>query len=236
MIEFKQVAVVVTDPTEHRTLLTDVTLTLTQPMTSVVGPNGSGKSTLLQLINGLTVPTAGAVITDGIDVARRPKDARAHVGFVFSDPAAQLVMPTVVEDIELSLRRLPKRERRPAALSILDELGVADLAQRSVYELSGGQRQLVALASVLAVNPAVLVLDEPTTLLDLGNTLMLRRVLGELVERRGIQVVYSTHDLDFAGDASECVFVDRARVRAVGPPAEVVATYRHTVQRAGGVQ
>lgn len=234
MIEYAQAGVAVSDVNDHRTLLRDVTVTLDAPMTSVIGPNGSGKTTFLQLMNGLVTPTSGMVSVDGMNVATQVKAVRAQVAYVFSDPAAQLVMPTVIEDVELSVRHLPRRERRPAAMTLLEEFGVAGLAERSIYELSGGQRQLVALATVLAVNPRVLVMDEPATLLDLANTLLLRRVLGELVERRGVQVVYSTHDLDFALDASACVFIDDARVRAVGPPAEVVATYRNSVQ-AGGV-
>ncbi|MDK8345560.1 ABC transporter ATP-binding protein [Brevibacterium sp. UMB1308A] len=213
----------------ERVLLDTTSVTLTQPMTSVIGPNGSGKTTFLQMINGLMTPTSGDVRVGELSVTQNLKDVRKRVGFVFSDPAAQLVMPTVVEDVQLSLRHLPKAERKPAAMAMLTELGVEDLASRSVYELSGGQRQLVALATVLAVDPEVLVLDEPATLLDLKNTLLLRRTLRDLVDRRGVQVVFSTHDLDFALDGHECVFIDGGQVCGKGAPAEVVAEYRASV-------
>ena len=213
-----------------RPILTDIDLRLTEPAVAVIGANGSGKSTLLQLLNGLVTANAGQVLIDGIDPARRPGEVRSHVGFVFTDPAAQLVMPTPLEDIELSLRRrVPKRERRAAALAVLDELGIADLADRSVYELSGGQRQLVALAAVLAVDPQILVLDEPTTLLDLRNRERLRARLNDLVARRGVRIIVSTHDLEFAGIADRAIVVEAGRIAHDGTPAEAVAAYRDIV-------
>lgn len=213
----------------ERVLLDTTSVTLERPITSVIGPNGSGKTTFLQMINGLMTPTSGNVTVNGLSVRTQTKEVRKKVGYVFSDPAAQLVMPTVVEDVQLSLRHLPRNRRKQAAMDLLDEFGVADLAERSVYELSGGQRQLVALATVLAVDPQVLVLDEPATLLDLANTLLLRRTLHDLVQRRDVQVVFSTHDLDFALDGEECLFISGGQVRATGAPAEVVAQYRASV-------
>lgn len=221
------------DEATCRTILTHVTCTLTEPTVTVIGANGSGKSTLLQLINGLVPVDEGSVRVDGLDVASHGREVRRRVGFVFTDPAAQLVMPTPLEDVELSLKRTvrDRKARRGRALDVLDELGVADLAERSVYELSGGQRQLVALATVLAVDPAVLVLDEPTTLLDLANREKLRAVLTDLVARRGVQTVLSTHDLEVAHDAQRTLLIHDGRLYADGPPAEVVATYRDLVTR-----
>lgn len=210
-----------------RPILTHITLTLTEDVVAVIGANGSGKSTLLQLFNGLVTANAGEVLVDGIDPRRQPAKVRSRVGFVFTDPAAQLVMPTPIEDIELSLRKsVPKRERRAAALAVLDELGIADLAERSVYELSGGQRQLVALAAVLAVDPQILVLDEPTTLLDLRNQERLRVHLQNLVSRRGVRIILTTHDLEFAQIAERAIVVDDGRIAADSTPAEAVAAYR----------
>lgn len=214
----------------HRSILSDVDLRLSEPSVAVIGANGSGKSTLLQLVHGLVTANVGQVLVDGIDPARHPAEVRRRVGFVFTDPAAQLVMPTPLEDIELSLRsRVPRRERRAAALAVLDELGIADLAERSVYELSGGQRQLVALAAVLAVDPQILVLDEPTTLLDLRNRERLRARLADLVARRGVRIVFSTHDLEFASIADRAVVVEDGRIAWDSTPAEAVAAYREII-------
>ena len=214
----------------YRAILTDVNVSLSEDKIAIIGANGSGKSTLLQLFNGLVTANSGRVVVDGLDPVERPGQVRSRVGFVFTDPAAQLVMPTPLEDIELSLRKsVPKPERRGAALAVLDELGIADLAERSVYELSGGQRQLVALAAVLAVDPQILVLDEPTTLLDLRNAQLLRTHLDELVARRGMRVIFSTHDLEFAALADRALVVEDGRIVHDSGPAEAVEMYRKLI-------
>lgn len=214
----------------YRSILHDVNLTLSEDTVAIIGANGSGKSTLLQLFNGLVTANAGRVLVDGLDPVQVPGKVRARVGFVFTDPAAQLVMPTPIEDIELSLRKtVPKAQRRAAAMAVLDELGIADLAERSVYELSGGQRQLVALAAVLAVDPQILVLDEPTTLLDLRNREKLRAHLAQLVARRGVRVILTTHDLEFAQMAQRCLVVEDGAIVCDSTPAEAVETYRRLI-------
>lgn len=206
------------------TALQGVTLTLPERRIALVGPNGSGKSTLARLVNGLVEPTRGSVVVDGIDVHRHASRARRHVGFVFTDPAAQLVMPTVAEDIELSLRRQVRNraERRARVLQVLQEYGLDGLAERSVHALSGGQRQLLALAGVLASEPSVLVADEPTTLLDLANT----RHIGDLLLGLQQQLVLVTHDLELATRCDRAILVRDGRIAADGSPAEVVAGYR----------
>src|SRR5699024_12427069 len=109
-----------------RPSLHDIRFTLSEAIVAVIGANGSGKSTLRQLSNGLVTANAGQALVAGFDSARQPAKVRSRVGFVFTDPAAQLVMPTPIEDIELSLRKsVPKAERRAAALAVLEELGIA---------------------------------------------------------------------------------------------------------------
>lgn len=223
-IRFHDVSVTVaTASGATRTLLEDVNLTLTERRVAVIGANGSGKSTLLRLVNGLVAPSAGSVEVDGLDVVRESGAVRRRVGFVFTDPLSQLVMPTPAEDVELSLRRRvrDRRERRDQALRLLAERGLAHVADQSIYDLSGGERQLVALVSVLAVAPAVLVLDEPTTLLDLRNRMALREVLAALPQ----QVVLATHDLDVATDAERVILVDSGRIAFDGPADTAVARY-----------
>jgi biotin transport system ATP-binding protein len=206
-----------------RRLLAPTTLTLTEQRIAVIGPNGSGKSTLVRLLNGLVRPSVGRVVVDGIDVARHPRRARAVVGFCFTDPSAQLVMPTCVEDVELGLRRLERDpvRRRERALAVLADLGLAERAEQSVHTLSGGQKQLLALAGVLATEPSVLVADEPTTLLDLANG---RRV-ADLLLSLPQQLVLVTHDLALARRCDRGLLVDGAAVRLDGTPDEVVEHY-----------
>ena len=208
-------------------VLASTTLTLTEQRIALVGANGSGKSTLARLLNGLVIPTTGQVLVDGLDVATDGAAVRRKVAFCFTDPSAQLVMPTVVEDVALSLRRhhRDKRQRRTAALEVLEQYGLAALADRSVHSLSGGQRQLLAIAGVLAADPDVLVADEPTTLLDLRNT----RDIADLLFGLPQQLVLVTHDLDLALRCDRALLVDDGRVAADGAPADVVAAYRSRV-------
>ncbi|MDQ0423667.1 MULTISPECIES: energy-coupling factor ABC transporter ATP-binding protein [Cellulomonas] len=205
-------------------LLGPVTLRLGERRVAVVGANGSGKSTLARLLNGLVLPSAGAVRVDGLDTVRDGAAVRRRVGFVFTDPDAQLVMPTPLEDVALSLRRTvpDAAERTARAHAALERIGLAERAHVSVHQLSGGQRQLLALAAVLATEPAVLVCDEPTTLLDLRWRTHVDALLASLDQ----QVVVVTHDLDAAARAERVLVVDQGQVVADDAPGPALARYR----------
>lgn len=221
MIDFDSASVTAPDGTP---ILHSTTLSLTERRVSVIGANGSGKSTLARLINGLVTPTSGAVRVAGLDTRRDGAAVRRRVGFVFTDPAAQLIMPTCLEDVELSLRRQhrDRAERRAAARDALERFGLGALAERSVHTLSGGQKQLLAIATVLAAAPAVLVADEPTTLLDLRNSREIASLLMSLEQ----QLVVVTHDLELAALAERTLVIDEGRVVCDGSPAEAIAHYR----------
>lgn len=247
MISFNQAAVVAHD---GATILHPITLSLSEPRVSIIGANGSGKSTLARLINGLVAPSSGSVTIrpgraraatehggatgwDGateLDTVADGTAVRRSVGFVFTDPAAQLIMPTVIEDVELSLRRAHRDagERRAAALSALARFGLDGFAERSVHALSGGQQQLLAIATVLATDPQILVTDEPTTLLDLRNT----RLIGDLLLSLPQQVVIVTHNLELAERADRTLVVEGGRVVFDGEPSAAVAHYRQSVASA----
>ncbi len=207
----------------ERILLAPTSLVLTEQRIGIIGANGSGKSTLARLFNGLVAPTSGKVSVDGLDVTRNGAAIRRKVAFCFTDPAAQLVMPTCVEDIELSLRRSVRSpaERRERALRVLADFDLAEHAHDSVHSLSGGQRQLLALAGVLATDPSVLITDEPTTLLDLANT---KRV-GEVLFNLSQQLVLVTHDLDLARRCERVLVIDQSNVVFDGPAEDAVAHY-----------
>jgi biotin transport system ATP-binding protein len=206
-------------------ILTDVTASLAQPRIAVIGANGSGKSTFARTLNGLVAPGEGTIEVAGVDVVRDKKSARSAVGFLFSNPDAQILLPTPLEDVELSLKAagVPRGERTARALAELEKSGLAAHAHQPAYSLSGGQKQLLALAAVLVRRPRVLVADEPTTLLDLGNT----RMIGELL-MGGIaeQVVIVTHDLELAARCDVALRFDTGRLAQIGEPAEVIETYR----------
>ena len=232
MIQLRGAAVTVSIPASgqerQRVLLHPTTLELDQHRVAVIGANGSGKSTFLRLLNGLVLPSAGDVLVAGLDTKRQGRDVRRLVGFVFTDPMAQLVLATPADDIELSLRRLIKDRaaRRAEALRLLSDRGLADVADQSVYDLSGGERQLVALTSVLAAAPRIVVADEPTTLLDLRNRDRVRAAIAALDQ----QVVLATHDLELAGEAERVLVIEAGRVIADGEPAEAIAAYLRLVR------
>lgn len=227
MIQLDEVAVRVSTPGGDLVLLHPTSLSLTEQRVALIGSNGSGKSTLARLLNGLIEPSSGRLTVNGLDTSRDGAAVRRQVGFVFTDPGAQLVMPTCIEDIALSLRRTvkDKQERLARAREILTEIDLADKADTSVHTLSGGQKQLLALAGVLATDPDVLVADEPTTLLDLRNT----RLIADRLFALRQQLVLVTHDLDLALRCERTLVIDDARVAFDGPPAEAVAFYRDQV-------
>jgi biotin transport system ATP-binding protein len=175
MITFDGATVTVAGPQAATVqLLAPVTCELTERRVAVIGANGSGKSTLARLVNGLVLPSAGRVLVDDLDTARHGAEVRRRVGFVFTDPDSQLVMPTPVEDIALSLRRLglSRADREIRAKGVLERIGLGDRADVPVQSLSGGQKQLLALAVVThdleaaARADRVLVLDRGAVVFD----------------------------------------------------------------------
>ena len=209
-------------------ILAPLNVSLTQQRIAVIGANGSGKSTLLRLLNGLVLPTTGSVHVHGRSTHTDAAAVRRTVGFVFTDPLSQLVMPTPQEDLELSLRRqkLGKTERRAKARTILAGYGLEHLAASSIYELSGGERQLTALATVLAVEPQILVLDEPSTLLDLRNTKLLMRRLADLPQ----QIIMSTHNLELTESFDRVLVIEQGGIAFDGAPRLALAAYRGLVE------
>ena len=160
LIEFKNIFV----EREGRQTLADLSLSLSERRIGIIGPNGSGKSTFIRLINGLLIPQVGQVRVDGLDTRHEVEKIRRKVGFVFQNPDNQIVFPVVSEDIEFGLkRRVPEAStRRLRIRDALSQLGILHLQDRLIHTLSGGERQLVALAGVLAMQPEVLLLDEPS--------------------------------------------------------------------------
>lgn len=219
---------IVVDGVSHafgeRPVLRDISLTITERRVGIVGANGSGKSTLARLFNGLVSPDAGTVRVHGHDTRRAAKQVRRLVGFVFTDPDRQILMPTVAEDVELSLSRLglDKSARATRVTEVLERLGLAGHADQPAHLLSGGQKQLLALATVLVTEPAIVVADEPTTLLDLRNARMLRQAFATL----DTQLVIVTHDLDLVDDADRVIVLDDGRVVTDDVPAVALDTYR----------
>ena len=207
-----------------RIVLRDVSVTLSEQRIGVIGANGSGKSTFVRLLNGLVLPSAGEVRIDGLDTRKNGREVRRKVGFCFTDPDAQIVMPTVAEDVAFGLRRrgMSKPEVAAKVHATLETYGLAGHADHPAHLLSGGQKQLLALSSVLVTDPDVLVLDEPTTLLDLRNAAVVQQVVSGLPH----QVILVTHHLDLIEDFERVLVFDDTRVVYDGRPADAVAHYR----------
>lgn len=209
------------------TLLDGVTTTIDHGRTAVIGANGSGKTTLARLLNGLALPSRGTVTVDGHDVAADRREVQRRVGFVFAVADHQLVYPTPLEDVALGLRArgLGKDEARDRARAALAAMGMEDRADQAIHTLSGGEKHLVALAAVLVLEPDWIVIDEPTTTLDLVN----RRRVVEVLLGLPHHLVVVTHDLDLAARLDRALLVSGGKVRSEGAPDVVIRTYRELV-------
>jgi len=220
LIEFKNIFV----EREDRQALANLSLSLSERRIGVIGPNGSGKSTFIRLINGLLIPNTGQICVDGLDTRQDVEKIRRKVGFVFQNPDNQIVFPIVSEDIEFGLkRRVPEPTLRlQRAQEALDQLGVLHLQDRSVHTLSGGERQLVALAGVLATQPEILVFDEPTTQLDLRLRNRFEQHLASLTQA----AVIVSHDLALMGTMDRVLVLKDGRLAFDGAPDAACAWYR----------
>lgn len=210
-------------PQASAPILQDISVDITQRRVAIIGANGGGKSTFVRMINGLYSPTSGRVSVDGVDPSTDGKAVRRHVGFVFADADNQIIMPTVREDVEFSLRRIikDKHERRRRAEAMLERMSLAGREDQSPHTLSGGQKQMLALASVCVMEPQLIIADEPTTLLDLRNRLR----LGEVFESLEQTLYVVTHDLDFIAGFDRAICIDEGRIAADGDVKDVVSFY-----------
>ncbi|MBA1334334.1 MAG: Cobalt ECF transporter, ATPase component of energizing module CbiO [Firmicutes bacterium] len=195
--------------------------------TAVLGGNGAGKSTLFMNFNGILKPTSGQVIFDGkaVDYSHKGlKELRRAVGLVFQDPDSQLFSASVYQDVSFGPMnlRLPEQEVRRRVELGLERTGILDLKDKPTHCLSFGQKKRAAIAGVLAMEPEVLVLDEPTGGLDPMGVSGVMKLLKETQEQLGISVVMSTHDIDIVPLYCDYVYVmDRGNVCIEGTPKQV---------------
>lgn len=220
MIEFENVTMRYGD----LTVLDRLSLRITERRVAVVGANGSGKSTFARLLNGLVSPTEGTVRIDGLSTTADARAVRRKVGFVFQNPDNQIVYPLVEEDIAFGLKnlKLPKAEIAARVDAVLARYGMEHLRQRSAHLLSGGQKQMLAISAVLVMEPAYVVFDEPTTLLDLRNKRRVARAIADLPQ---VAVVIS-HDLEFLGDFERVLVFEGGGIVCDDVPAKALPFYR----------
>lgn len=192
---------------------------------ALCGPNGSGKSTLIEHLNGLLRPSQGRVWVNGKSISEGEQaNLWKEVGLVFQHSDDQLFAPTVLDDVMFGPLNMgmPVQEAKARALQALKTTGAGDLAGRLPNYLSGGQKRLISIAGILAMQPLVIAMDEPTSDLDPIHTAMVESIILDLRDRQGISVVIATHDLDLAARIADRVcLVRNGAVYAQGIPQEI---------------
>lgn len=192
---------------------------------AVLGHNGSGKSTLAKLMNAILTPTSGKVFADGIDTSDESRlfDVRSRVGMVFQNPDNQLVTTIVEEDVAFAPENMgvPPAEIRKRVDYALKTVGMYEFRRNAPHHLSGGQKQRIAIAGVLAMMPEVIVLDEPTAMLDPSGRNEIISTVSRLNREEGMTVVLITHYMDEAVRADRVVVVSDGEIVLNGVPREV---------------
>ena len=219
-----------TDSPFAATALEDVSLTIEDgELIGLLGHTGSGKTTLVQHLNGLLKPTSGKVVVDGLDITEKDVsllEVRRRVGLVFQYPEYQLFEETVAKDVAFGPKNLGLSEQEvdERVRYALQEVGLVyeDIAERSPFELSGGQMRRVAIAGVLAMRPKTLILDEPTAGLDPAGRRSILGMIRELHAAGGLTVVMVSHNMDdISSLATRLVVMSRGRMVLTGEPRQV---------------
>lgn len=206
--------------------LKGVSLTIEQgEFLAIIGHNGSGKSTLAKHLNALLLPHSGSVSVDGLDTKKKELlwDIRQKVGMVFQNPDNQLIATTVEEDVafgpeNLGVEPVKIRQRVDEALG---SVGMSSFSTRAPHLLSGGQKQRVAIAGVVAMRPRILVLDEPTAMLDPNGRKEVMETVTRLNREEGLTVVHITHFMEEAAFAHRVVVMEGGQIVMEGKPKEI---------------
>nr|WP_295980918.1 ABC transporter ATP-binding protein [uncultured Agrobacterium sp.] len=208
---------------EGRQALQPLSLTLTERRIGVIGLNGSGKTTFARLINGLNKPSEGKVAVNGLDTVTDAKAVLQTVGFIFQNPHNQIILPIVRDDVAFGLKRLGlgRAETEARVKAVLARLGISHLEERRAHELSGGELQLAALASLLVTEPHILILDEPTNQLDLKNRAVVEKTMATLSQ----SLIVITHDLPLLEGFDRVLVFHGGALIADAAPEEAVAQY-----------
>ncbi|HPD57343.1 MAG TPA: energy-coupling factor transporter ATPase [Smithellaceae bacterium] len=193
---------------------------------ALIGPNGCGKTTLIRHLNALLLPDKGSVEINGLDtkIAKHHTEIRSCVGMVFQNPDNQIIGMTVEEDVAFGPEnlRLPAAKIKKRVAESLQRAGINDLATRNIENLSGGEKRLVAIAGVLAMNPRYIALDEPTAFLDPAAAARVLETMDNL-HRAGVGIIHVTHKMEQAALAERVVVLNKGAVYLDATAAKVFA-------------
>lgn len=207
-------------------VLKGVNLDLRERRIGIIGDNGSGKSTLARLINGLILPQKGSVLVEGLDTRVRGAEVRKRVGFVFQNADSQIVMPTVLEDVAFGpqAQGFSPEDTVSRSEAVLTRFGLSEIRDRACFALSGGEKQALALAGVLAVEPQWVVFDEPTTMLDRKRAKSAMSAIAELKQH----VIVVTHHLELLPHFERVIVLERGCVVCDDTPDKAISFYSGT--------
>ncbi len=214
---------------ENREIFSDLNLEISEKRVGILGRNGSGKSTFARLVAGLYEPQLGVITVDGQNLAKDRKAALALVGIVFQNPDHQIIFPSVIEEIAFGFSQQGHKDAQARAQTVLEKYGIAAWKDRLITHLSQGQRHFIALISILEMQPAVLILDEPFTGLDIPTIMRLERVLAGF---DGL-ILHITHETHLIADYDRAIWFEAGQVAADGAPKEVTQTYQSAMIEIG---
>lgn len=211
---------------DNTVALSDIQVSIKRgEFTGMLGSNGSGKTTLLKVMDGLLKDFDGSVLLDGIEIRKlSPKDIYRKVGLVFQNPDEQLFAPTVFEDVAFGPLNMgfPEREASERVLGALRDVDMEQYAQKSIHNLSFGQKKRICIAGLLAMGHEILLMDEPTAGLDPMGEYRMMRLLTELNRKKGVTIVMATHSVDLVPVFLDRLYIlSRGKIVRGGSPEEV---------------
>ncbi|ASJ17376.1 cobalt ABC transporter ATP-binding protein [Thermococcus chitonophagus] len=209
---------------DDREVLRGITLEIKQgEVFGLLGPNGAGKSTLILHLNGILKPKRGEIKIKGINPVKEPKKVRRIVGIVFQDPNDQLFMPTVFEDVAFGPYNLGLRgeELKEKVIESLRLVGMEGYIDRETKELSFGEKKRIAIATVLAMDPEVIVFDEPFANLDFRGKKLVENIIRRL-RTQGRTVILASHEPEYLLNCDRIALISEGRLVKVGPPQDVL--------------
>ena len=209
-------------------ILENLSLSIKEQRVGFIGRNGSGKTTLLRILAGLQELNNGKVLIDGIEVAKKRKEAIKKVGIIFQNPDHQIIFPTVGEELRFGLTQLglSKNQADLKVIACLKQYDKVDWFERSISTLSQGQKHLVCLLSVLLMKPRVLLLDEPFTGIDIPTQLKLEHYLSSLKQT----IIHVSHVPETFENYQRLIWIDEGIIQADGTPKTVIKKYRDAMK------